>query len=61
MKPGDTYLTNDPWPGSGHLNDFVLVQPSFLDGKLVGMVSCTSHLVDLGGPGMGPGGSDVYD
>ncbi|WP_052261842.1 hydantoinase B/oxoprolinase family protein [Leisingera sp. ANG-M1] len=61
MAEGDTYLTNDPWLGSGHLNDFVLVQPSFLDGKLVGMVSCTSHLVDLGGLGMGPDGSDVYD
>jgi N-methylhydantoinase B len=61
MRPGDTYLTNDPWLGSGHLNDFVLVQPSFLDDKLVGMVSCTSHLVDLGGLGMGPDGSDVYD
>ncbi|MFT4962469.1 MAG: N-methylhydantoinase B [Paracoccaceae bacterium] len=61
MCPGDTYLTNDPWLGSGHLNDFVLVQPSFLDNKLVGMVSCTSHLVDLGGLGMGPDGSDVFD
>ncbi|MES0827356.1 hydantoinase B/oxoprolinase family protein [Ruegeria sp. SCP11] len=61
MREGDTYLTNDPWLGSGHLNDFVLVQPSFLEGKLVGMVSCTSHLVDLGGLGMGPDGSDVYD
>ena len=61
MREGDTYLTNDPWLGSGHLNDFVLVQPSFYQGQLVGLVSCTSHLVDLGGLGMGPDGSDVYD
>ena len=61
MRPGDTYLTNDPWLGSGHLNDFVLVQPSFKGRQLVGLVSCTSHLVDLGGLGMGPDGSDVFD
>ena len=61
MCEGDTYLTNDPWLGSGHLNDFVLVQPSFYGNKLVGLVSCTSHLVDLGGLGMGPDGSDVFD
>lgn len=61
MRPGDTYLTNDPWLGSGHLNDFVLVQPTFIRNKPVGLVSCTSHLIDLGGLGMGPDGSDVFD
>ncbi len=61
MRPGDTFMTNDPWLGSGHLNDFVLVQPCFQRRKLVGLVSCTSHLIDLGGLGMGPDGSDVYD
>ncbi len=61
MRPGDTYMTNDPWLGSGHLNDFVLVQPCFHRRKLVGLVSCTSHLIDLGGLGMGPDGADVYD
>ena len=61
MRPGDIYLTNDPWLGSGHLNDFVLVKPCFLDGALVGFVSCTSHLVDIGGQCLGPDGGDVYD
>ena len=61
MREGDTYLTNDPWLGSGHLNDFVLVQPTFKDHKPVGLVSCTSHLIDLGGLGMGPDGADVFD
>ena len=61
MKPGDVYLTNDPWLASGHLNDFMLVEPVFLDASLVGFVACTSHLIDLGGLGMGPQGSDVFD
>ena len=61
MQPGDVYMTNDPWLASGHLNDFLLVQPAFKDGKVVGLTSCTSHLIDLGGKGMGPEGSDIYD
>ncbi len=61
MKPGDIYMTNDPWLASGHLNDFLLMMPAFKNGKVVGFTSCTSHLVDLGGLGMGPEGSDIYD
>ncbi|MEM7733007.1 MAG: hydantoinase B/oxoprolinase family protein, partial [Pseudomonadota bacterium] len=61
MKPGDIYMTNDPWLASGHLNDFLLLQPAFHKGRVVGFTSCTSHLADLGGKGMGPEGSDVYD
>jgi N-methylhydantoinase B len=61
MKPGDIYMTNDPWLASGHLNDFLLMMPAFKDGRVVGFTSCTSHLVDLGGLGMGPEGSDIYD
>ena len=29
MKPGDVYLTNDPWLGTGHLYDFTVVTPAF--------------------------------
>lgn len=61
MQPGDIYMTNDPWLASGHLNDFLLMMPVFRQGRIVGFTSCTSHLVDLGGLGMGPEGSDVYD
>ena len=61
MRPGDIYMTNDPWLASGHLNDFLLVMPVFKNGRIVGYTSCTSHLVDLGGLGMGPEGTDVFD
>jgi N-methylhydantoinase B len=61
MKPGDIYVTNDPWIASGHLNDFLLMMPVFFKGAVVGFTSCTSHLVDLGGLGMGPEGTDIYD
>lgn len=61
MKPGDIYMTNDPWIASGHLNDFLLMMPVFFNDRVIGFTSCTSHLVDLGGLGMGPEGADIYD
>lgn len=60
MKPGDAYITNDPWMGTGHLNDFVITTPCFHKDRLVGLFSCTSHLMDIGGIGFGPDGTDVF-
>ena len=60
MQPGDIYITNDPWMGTGHLNDFVLTTPAFHRGKLIALFSCTSHLMDIGGIGFGPDGTDVF-
>lgn len=60
MRDGDIYITNDPWMGTGHLNDFVLTTPCFHRGKLVGLFSCTSHLMDIGGLGVGPDATDVF-
>ena len=37
MKEGDAYITNDPWMGTGHLNDFVITTPCFHNGKPVGL------------------------
>jgi N-methylhydantoinase B len=60
MKPGDAYITNDPWMGTGHLNDFVVTTPCFHNDKLIGLFSCTSHLIDIGGIGFGPEATDVF-
>ena len=61
MKPGDAYITNDPWMGTGHLNDFVITTPCFRNGKLVALFSCTSHLMDIGGIGFCFGGAIVLE
>ncbi len=61
MRPGDIHMTNDPWIGSGHLNDVVMVAPIFHRKRAVALTACTSHVYDLGGLGMGPDGSDVFD
>ncbi|HKF63353.1 MAG TPA: hydantoinase B/oxoprolinase family protein [Dongiaceae bacterium] len=60
MAEGDVYCTNNPWKGTGHLNDLVVTTPAFHRGRLVGLFSCTSHIVDLGGIGFGPDGTDVF-
>ena len=60
MRPGDAYITNDPWMGTGHLNDFVVTTPCFKDDRLVALFSCTSHLMDIGGIGFGPDATDVF-
>ncbi|RNF34435.1 hydantoinase B/oxoprolinase family protein [Paracoccus methylarcula] len=61
MYPGDTYVTNDPWLGTGHLHDITMVSPSFRDGALIGFFACTAHVVDVGGRGFGADGKSVYE
>jgi N-methylhydantoinase B len=61
MFEGDTYVTNDPWLGTGHLHDITMTSPSFLDGRLVGFFACTAHVVDVGGRGFGADGKSVYE
>lgn len=58
---GNFYITNDPWKGTGHLHDFMVVTPSFLDGVLVGYCACTAHVVDVGGRGFGPDAREIYE
>lgn len=49
MKPGDVYITNDPWMGTGHLNDVCVVKPVFRKEHLVAFASTTAHVPDIGG------------
>lgn len=61
MFEGDTYLTNDPWLGTGHLHDVTMVTPVFLADVLIGFFACTAHVVDIGGRGFGPDGRSVFE
>jgi N-methylhydantoinase B len=49
MRPGDIYITNNPWIGTGHLNDICLVRPIFHGGRIVAYGATTSHVPDIGG------------
>ncbi len=61
MRPGDHYITNDPWLGTGHLHDLTVVTPAFRNGKIVGLFANTAHVIDVGGLGMGPEGRSVFE
>jgi N-methylhydantoinase B len=61
MAPGDVFITNDPWKGTGHLHDFTVVTPVFRNDTLVAMFACTCHVIDIGGRGMGPEGRSVFE
>ena len=61
MRPGDHYITNDPWLGTGHLHDLTVVTPAFHKGKIAGLFANTAHVIDVGGLGMGPEGRSVFE
>ncbi len=61
MRAGDHYISNDPWLTSGHLHDLTVVSPAFVEGRPVGLLACTCHVVDIGGRGFGPDGRQVYE
>lgn len=60
MEEGDVFVTNDPWYGTGHLNDYVIVTPCFYQKKIVALFACTGHMTDVGGIGFSPAGEDVF-
>jgi N-methylhydantoinase B len=61
MKPGDVFITNDPWMGTGHLNDVVVVTPVFLEGRPVAHFAATVHIVDIGGRNTAIESRQVYE
>jgi N-methylhydantoinase B len=61
MQPGDVFITNDPWKGTGHLHDFTVVTPVFRQQRLVALFASTCHVIDIGGRGMGPDARQVYE
>ena len=61
LQAGDVLVTNDPWHGTGHLNDFTVVTPVFHEGKSVALFAATSHVADVGGLGFGADGRQVFE
>ena len=57
----DVLITNDPWEGTGHLNDFTVVTPAFVEGRPVALFAATSHIADVGGRGFGADANQVFE
>ncbi len=61
MKPGDVFITNDPWKGSGHIHDVTTVTPIFRAGRLVAFAAVVSHLPDIGGKLRSNSSREIYE
>lgn len=49
IRPGDAWITNDPWALAGHLNDVCVLSPVFHRGRLAAFSACILHHADIGG------------
>ncbi len=64
MKPGDLYLTNNPYRGGSHLPDMTVICPVFSEqGKLIFFTASRGHHADVGGitPGSMPASASSID
>ena len=48
-KPGDAFITNDPWALAGHLNDICVISPIFYKDRVTAFTACVFHHSDIGG------------
>ncbi len=58
FRPGDVYISNDPYSVGLHLPDIVVVRPIFLAEQLIGFALAVAHHVDIGG--LAAGGMPTY-
>lgn len=61
MRPGDAYVTNDPWVQSGHTGDAFVVTPVFLYSKVIGFTISSIHHLDIGGRAGSGLSEEVYE
>lgn len=60
IRPGDMFISNDPYSGGGtHLPDINVAAPVFFDGELVAFVANIAHHSDVGGKVAGSGSADT--
>jgi N-methylhydantoinase B len=50
IRPGDMFLTNDPWVGVSHQIDVSILAPVHVGTKLIAWVTNAVHQYDVGGP-----------
>ena len=61
MAEGDVFITNDPWYGTGHLNDATIAAPIIRDGSVIGFAGVVSHLPDIGGRLRNPANRELFE
>ena len=49
IRPGDIFITNDPWLCAGHQPDIAVILPFFRNGRRIGFAGSIGHMADIGG------------
>jgi N-methylhydantoinase B len=49
IHPGDVFLNNDPYHDASHLPDIYMLEPVFLEGRLIAWACSGGHMADVGG------------
>ncbi|CAI2931836.1 hydantoinase B/oxoprolinase family protein [Aminobacter niigataensis] len=63
IRPGDVFITNDPFVGHTHTADVAVINPVFFQGALVAFAISIAHWAELGGtvPGtLSPTATEIY-
>lgn len=53
IEPGQFVMLNDPYHGGQHLNDIIVFNPVFHEGRLIAFAGSTAHHLDIGGGSAG--------
>ncbi|MBH64315.1 MAG: hypothetical protein CL569_18090 [Alphaproteobacteria bacterium] len=61
LSDGDIILSNNPWIGSGHLNDLTMAAPIFHEDRLVAFVVTVAHLSDIGGRQWSASSTELFE
>lgn len=61
MRPGDAFVTNDPWLCAGHLDDISVITPIFNRGKVVAFANTVAHTSSIGGALNGIAVRDLHE
>lgn len=63
IRPGDIFMTNDPYAGGTHTADIALIMPVFVGEELAGFCITVTHWTELGGKVLGslpPDATEIY-
>ena len=61
VRPGDVFVCNHPYMGAMHTPDVNILQPVFLQRRLLGWAGATAHHLDVGGVNPGTEGPDLRE
>jgi len=63
INPGDVFMLNNPYEGGTHLCDICVINPIFVEERLIGFAVAIAHWSEIGGMSAGslpPGATEIF-